>query len=158
MFWSCRSAVAFSSSSCSCIKDDGCYEFYFPIEVGCVSTCVLFFETYPLLALYIFSKETLICVFILYHSSTWWYIWALSQHKESLSWFRDFYYKDKTVVRLSYLYHGNSYTGNMASLYWDYTQVVDILLQGPVYSPYDCVIKRFGGVQKHLWALKPKSS
>ena len=29
-----------------------------------------------------------------------------------------FHYKDKTFVRPSYLYNGNSYTGKMISLYW----------------------------------------
>ena len=28
-------------------------------------------------------------------------------------------YKDKTVVRSSYHYNGNSYTGRQAYLYWD---------------------------------------
>ena len=30
--------------------------------------------------------------------------------------------KDKTLIRLSYIYYGNPYTGSMASLYWDHSQ------------------------------------
>ena len=29
------------------------------------------------------------------------------------------HYKDKTIMRLSYLFNGNSYTGKVVSLYWD---------------------------------------
>ena len=36
-----------------------------------------------------------------------------------ISMYIDFPHKDKMVVRPSYLYDGNSYTGKMASLYWD---------------------------------------
>ena len=32
---------------------------------------------------------------------------------------KDFHDKDKTVVRPSYLYNGNTYTGKTTSLYWD---------------------------------------
>ena len=39
--------------------------------------------------------------------------------KDSLSGFWDFHYKDTTVVRPSYLYHGNSFIGKTVSLYWD---------------------------------------
>ena len=49
---------------------------------------------------------------------------ALSQYKDSLSMYGDFHYKDKKVVRPSYLYNGNSYTGKSVSLYWDGPQVV----------------------------------
>ena len=38
---------------------------------------------------------------------------ALSQYKDHLSRYGKLYYKDKTVVRPSYLYYGNSYTGRM---------------------------------------------
>ena len=31
----------------------------------------------------------------------------------------DFHYKDKTVMKLSYLYDGNSYAGKTSPLYWD---------------------------------------
>ena len=37
----------------------------------------------------------------------------------SIRLYGDSYNKDKTVVRLSYLYHGNPYTGKSASLYWN---------------------------------------
>ena len=33
--------------------------------------------------------------------------------------YRESHYKDKTVMRLSYLYNGKSYTCKTASLYWD---------------------------------------
>ena len=35
----------------------------------------------------------------------------------------DSHVKGKTVVRPSYLYHGNSYTSKMTSLYWDGPQI-----------------------------------
>ena len=41
---------------------------------------------------------------------------ALSQYKDHFSRYGNFHYKDKTVVRPSYLYNGNSYTSKMASL------------------------------------------
>ena len=42
-----------------------------------------------------------------------------SQYKDCLSWYRDSYYKVEMVVRPSYLYDGNPYTGKTVSLYWD---------------------------------------
>ena len=42
---------------------------------------------------------------------------ALLQYEDCLSWYRHYYYKDKTVVRPSYLYNRNAYTGKVASLY-----------------------------------------
>ena len=36
-----------------------------------------------------------------------------------------FHYNDKTVVRPSYLYNGNSYTGETITLFWDKRLVVD---------------------------------
>ena len=47
---------------------------------------------------------------------------APSQYEDGLSRHGDFHYKGKTVVRLSYLYNGISYTGETASLYWDSPQ------------------------------------
>ena len=47
------------------------------------------------------------------------------QYKDSHS-SMDFYYKDKTVVRQSYLYDGNTYTDKTTSLYWDFPQVPSI--------------------------------
>ena len=44
---------------------------------------------------------------------------ALSQCKDGLSRCEDFHYKDKMVMRPSYLYNGNPYTGKTTSLYWD---------------------------------------
>ena len=41
------------------------------------------------------------------------------QHKDHLSMYEDFHYKDEIDVRPSYLYDGNPYTGKTASLYWD---------------------------------------
>ena len=43
---------------------------------------------------------------------------GLSQYRDRLSSHGDFYYKDETVVRPSYLYSGNSFTGKTVSLYW----------------------------------------
>ena len=38
--------------------------------------------------------------------------------------YRKSHCRDKTVVRSSYLHHGNSYTGKMSSLYWIRAQVM----------------------------------
>ena len=43
---------------------------------------------------------------------------ASSQYNDRLSGYRDFHYKDKTVVRPSYLYNGNSYSGKTTSVHW----------------------------------------
>ena len=51
-------------------------------------------------------------------------IWVLSQYKDHLSMYGDFHYKDKMVMRLSYLYNGNTYTGK-TSLYWDGPLIID---------------------------------
>ena len=37
-----------------------------------------------------------------------------------LYWYRDFHRKNIMVMRLSYLYSGNPYTGRLTSLYWNY--------------------------------------
>ena len=51
------------------------------------------------------------------------------QYKDHLYGYRDFHYKDKTGVRPSYLYNGNSYTGKMMSLYcWDSLRFITISL------------------------------
>ena len=42
-----------------------------------------------------------------------------SQYKDRLYRYKDFHCKDKSVVRPSYLYHGNTYTGEPVSSYWD---------------------------------------
>ena len=49
---------------------------------------------------------------------------ALFQYKDCLSWYRNSHYKDKMVVRSSFLYTciGNPYTDKMESWYWDSTQ------------------------------------
>ena len=41
---------------------------------------------------------------------------AQSQYKDCLSGYVDFCYKNKTVVRPSFLYNGNAYTGKTVSL------------------------------------------
>ena len=45
--------------------------------------------------------------------------WGPSQYKERISGYADFHYKDKAIVRPSYLYNWNSYTGKTTSLYRD---------------------------------------
>ena len=45
-----------------------------------------------------------------------------SQYKDSLSSNGDSYYKDKTIMTQSYLYHVAAYTGK--SLYWDSPLVI----------------------------------
>ena len=47
------------------------------------------------------------------------FYWPLSPGKDYLSRYGNFHYKEKTVVRKSYLYNGNPYIVKMASLYWD---------------------------------------
>ena len=42
---------------------------------------------------------------------------APSQYKDHLSRYRDSHYEDKTVMRPSYLYKVNSYSGKIVSLY-----------------------------------------
>ena len=46
--------------------------------------------------------------------------------KTFLSWHRYYYYKDKTVVRPSYLYNRNIYAGKIAYLYWEGPQALAI--------------------------------
>ena len=43
----------------------------------------------------------------------------LFQYKDHLSRYREFPYKDKMVVRPSYLYNGNSTAATRSSLYWN---------------------------------------
>ena len=45
--------------------------------------------------------------------------WPQPNMKDHLCRYWDFHYEDKTVVRQSYLYNGNSYIGTMSSLYWN---------------------------------------
>ena len=45
--------------------------------------------------------------------------WGLSSYEDHLSRYGDFHYKNKTVMRLCYLYNGNSFTGKTTSFYWD---------------------------------------
>ena len=59
----------------------------------------------------------------------WMCSWVHFQYQALLFRNRDSHYKDKTVVRLSYLYNGNSYTGKIASLYWDgHLDITTVLL------------------------------
>ena len=58
--------------------------------------------------------------------------WAPSQYiKTIFPRYGDSHVKDKTVVRLSYLSHGDPYTGKMTSLYWDSPEmpwnIIDII-------------------------------
>ena len=50
--------------------------------------------------------------------------WAQSQYKDSLYRCGDFHYKDKMVMRLSYLYNGNSNASKTAFLLWDRPLVI----------------------------------
>ena len=43
--------------------------------------------------------------------------WAPSQYKDRLSRYEDLHYNNKLVVRPSYLYSGNPYTGKMIFVY-----------------------------------------
>ena len=63
---------------------------------------------------------------------------APSQYKDGLSRYGDFHYKDKTVVRLSYLYNGNSYTGKTAFVYWDCTD--PCILIYALYPQHICIM------------------
>ena len=55
-------------------------------------------------------------------------------YKDRLSRYGDFHYKDKTVVKPSYLYNGNPYIGKTAvtSLYWDGPQNFVITIYRPL--------------------------
>ena len=60
---------------------------------------------------------------------------APSQYKGPLSWYRDSHYKDETVIRPSYLYDGNLYSGKTVPLYWNGPMPLSIL----IIIPYQCV-------------------
>ena len=49
------------------------------------------------------------------------HLWASSQYKDSLFWYRNSHYKDAMFFESAYLYNdnGNLYAGKTASLYWD---------------------------------------
>ena len=94
--------------------------------------CLLVFDaahtSFSLLRIHIWGVIMLVvtdCEFV--WNVTWYLctigIWSAtripSQYQDHLSWDGDFHDKDKTVVKLSYLYHGDPYTGKMGSLYWD---------------------------------------
>ena len=49
--------------------------------------------------------------------------WAPSRYKDRLSQVWNSHVKDKTVMRPSYLLHGDPYTGKSTSLYWDGPQI-----------------------------------
>ena len=64
----------------------------------------------------IYREYIVLCELELHYSSHWGLnkiTWALTHYKDRLSGYGGFYYKDKTVVRPSHLYHGNPYTGNI---------------------------------------------
>ena len=42
------------------------------------------------------------------------------QYKDRVAGYMNSYYKDKTVVRRSYLHNGNSYAGEITSLCWEH--------------------------------------
>ena len=63
------------------------------------------------------SCRSIKTVWILTMGRSWPTQRALFQYKDHLSRYGYFHYKDKTVVRPSYLYKGNSYTGKTGSLY-----------------------------------------
>ena len=71
------------------------------------------------LDLYNWMNQTFIFIAVI-HTSPFSH-WTIGPHfkTNSLSRHGNFHYKHKTVVRESYLYSGNSYTGKTASLYWN---------------------------------------
>ena len=71
------------------------------------------FSTYHLL-----SMDSIIEIirYMLFHVRD---TWAPFQYEDHLTRYGSSHYKGKTVMRLSYLYNGNSYTGKMAYLYWN---------------------------------------
>ena len=75
------------------------------------------------------------------------------QYKDGLSRYVDSYCKDKTVVGLSYLYNGNSYTDKI-SLYWDNT-VGPILLT--TFS-YTSIGIRHGYFLSKVNTLRPRQN
>ena len=60
----------------------------------------------------------------------WWFetlsspLWRHCNDKDHSSRYRDSHYEDKTLIRQSYLYDGDYYTGKTASLYWDDSQIL----------------------------------
>ena len=60
-------------------------------------------------------------------------VWAPPQYNDSLSRYRDSHFKDKTVVRPSYLQHGDPYTGN-AYPYWDGPLVLHFPLNSSFFN------------------------
>ena len=69
------------------------------------------------------SRQGLWCSFSSKRFTLRWYtvcnILGPSQYKEGLSRYGYFHYKDKMVMKPSYLDNGNSCTGKTWSLYWD---------------------------------------
>ena len=75
------------------------------------------------------------------------------QHKDLLSRFRDYHFKDKTVVRLSYLYNGNSYACEIASLCWNCQKTL------AVWEMFFLILKHVSGFWSRLeWVLQIMSS
>ena len=70
-----------------------------------------------------YYEQTYKHICILFKFSTLRWNSAPFQYENSLSRYVDFHYKEKMVVRLSYLYNGNSHTGKTTSLYWNGPQI-----------------------------------
>ena len=58
---------------------------------------------------------------------------ATFHYKDHLIGCGNMHYKDKTVMRPSYLHNGNPYTGKMTSLYWDNLQKANVLSELSLY-------------------------
>ena len=75
---------------------------------------------------------------------------VLFLYKNWLFRHKDFHCKDKMVVRSSYLYNGNSYTGKTASLYWE---VPGVIFPANIKIHYDwCIYPLYKDYTRLSWA------
>ena len=66
-------------------------------------------------------------------------LFNINQYKHYFSRCVDCHDNDKTVVRPSYLYHGDPYTGKTASLYWNTLQVISIYVNDKLFG-FPCLV------------------
>ena len=71
-------------------------------------------------SLYKFVWTPFVCVFVVSHFQVQ---WAGDLLKKTISMYMEFQYKHNTLVKPSYLYNENPFTGKMASFYWNGYQI-----------------------------------
>ena len=84
------------------------------------------------------------------------YGWGASNKDSMLSVYMDFRYKDKTVMRPSYLYNGNPYTGKAVFLYRNSARVFCINPIIPVVLLMPCVPTCLDAVPTLACAMAPQ--